>query len=88
MGRLKDTLIDLEGQGKLIFNESRGEYISPRRQALLDEIEYLKWKIWSLQEDLEQKEAEFDSTYDQDTTSILQHAVNMKQLAEKINGRG
>ena len=63
MSRITDHILDKESKGELIYDDCRGEYMTPSRYALAREIEYLQWQISSSKADLKEKVRQFNNTY-------------------------
>ena len=60
MSRITDYILEKEHKGELIYNDSRGEYMSPSRSALADDIEYLEAHISGAKSLLKEKIREFN----------------------------
>ncbi len=63
MSRMGNDVVGKEEKGELIYDDSRGEYMTPSRYALAREIEYLQWQISSSKADLKEKVRQFNNTY-------------------------
>ena len=61
MSRITDYVLDKEDKGELIYDDSRGEYMTPSRYALAREIEHLEWQISSSKADLKEKVRHFNT---------------------------
>ena len=60
MSRIGNYVLEQEEKGNLIYDDSRGEYMTPSRYALAREIEYLQWQISSSKADLKEKVRQFN----------------------------
>lgn len=61
MSRTTDYILEQEDKGELVYDDSRGEYMSPYRLALLNEIEYLEWEISKSKRQLQEKVRELNN---------------------------